>query len=95
MDNSGHIVLSSIHPEVTFVSIETRDTIVTLRADTQSWLNVPAEVRRDGASVEFDHDATHLHAIQALDGTRHIGAYVTRRHPRWDRGETWQTVRVA
>lgn len=93
--NSGHIILSSVHDSVTFVSIETRDSVLTLRADTASWLNVPAAVRRDGASIEFDHDETHLHSVQALDGQHHIGAYVTRRHPRWDRGENWQTVRVA
>ena len=93
--NSGTIILSTVSDSVVLVSIETGAALLTLRADPESWRNVPAEVVRDGAAVEFDHDETHLHSIRQLDGRMHIGAYVTRRHPRWDRGETWQTVRRA
>ena len=84
---SGSIVLVTRSERVVLVSIETGERLVTLRADATMWQD---DVHEDDR-VEFDAEGPHLVGIRPF-GMR-IGAYATQRHPRWDKGETWEQVR--
>ena len=88
---TGSIVLATEHDRLVLVTIETGARLVTLRADTAMW-HTGGDSIRIGSHVEFEREGQHLVGIKPF-GAR--GAYATQRHPRWDKGETWEQVRSA